>query len=120
MLRFIVRRCMLVLPSLLGLLVVTFLLIRVVPSDPAVAMAGDAAPPEQIERLRQQYGLNRPIWEQFVSYVGKVATLDLGESAFSRRPVAVDIAQRLPATLMLTFCALAISVFVGVPLGVIA
>ena len=120
MLRFVVRRCMLVLPSLLGLLVVTFLLIRVVPSDPAMAMAGDAATPEQIERLRQQYGLDRPIWEQFVSYVGKVATLDLGESAFSRRPVAVDIAQRLPATLILTFCALAISVFVGVPLGVVA
>ena len=120
MLQFVVRRCMLVLPSLLGLLVVTFLLIRVVPSDPAMAMAGDAATPEQIERLRQQYGLDRPIWEQFVSYVGKVATLDLGESAFSRRPVAVDIAQRLPATLMLTFAALAISVFVGVPLGVIA
>jgi peptide/nickel transport system permease protein len=120
MLRFVVRRCLLVLPSLLGLLVVTFLLIRVVPSDPAMAMAGDAATPEQIERLRQQYGLNRPIWEQFVSYVAKVATLDLGESAFSRRPVAVDIAQRLPATLTLTFCALAISVFVGVPLGVVA
>jgi len=120
MLRFVLRRCMLVLPSLFGLLVVTFLLIRVVPSDPAMAMAGDAATPEQIERLRQQYGLDRPIWEQFVSYVGKVATLDLGESAFSRRAVAVDIAQRLPATLTLTFCALAISVFVGVPLGVVA
>jgi peptide/nickel transport system permease protein len=120
MLRFVVRRCLLVLPSLLGLLVITFLLIRVVPSDPAMAMAGDAATPEQIERLRQQYGLDRPIWEQFVSYAGKVATLDLGESAFSRRPVAVDIAQRLPATLTLTFCALAISVFVGVPLGVVA
>lgn len=120
MLRFVLRRCLLVLPSLFGLLVITFLLIRVVPSDPAVAMAGDAATPEQIERLRKQYGLDLPIWEQFVVYVGKVATLDLGESAFSRRPVAVDIAQRLPATLALTFCALAISVFVGVPLGVAA
>jgi peptide/nickel transport system permease protein len=120
MLRFVLRRCLLVLPSLFGLLVITFLLIRVVPSDPAVAMAGDAATPEQIERLRKQYGLDRPILEQFVVYVGKIVTLDLGESAFSRRPVAADIAQRLPATLTLTFCALAISIFVGVPLGVLA
>ncbi len=120
MLRFVLRRCALVVPSLLGLLVVTFLLIHAVPSDPAMAMAGDAATPEQVEHLRQQYGLNRPLWEQFFVYVGKVAHLDFGESAFSRRPVTVDLAQRLPATLELTFCALAISIFVGVPLGVIA
>ena len=120
MLRFVLRRCALVVPSLLGLLVVTFLLIHAVPSDPAVAMAGDAATPEQIERLRKQYGLDRPIWEQFAVYVEKVAHLDLGESAFSHRPVTLDIAQRLPATLELTFCALAISVFLGVPLGVVS
>ena len=120
MLRFVLRRSALVLPSLLGLLVVTFLLIHAVPSDPAVAMAGDAATPEQIARLRQQYGLDRPIWEQFVVYVGKVARFDFGESAFSRRPVALDIVQRLPATLELTFCALFLSVFIGVPLGVLA
>jgi peptide/nickel transport system permease protein len=119
MLRFVLRRCALVVPSLLGLLVVTFLLIHAVPSDPAVAMAGDAATPEQIERLRKQYGLDRPVWEQFAIYVDKVAHLDFGESAFSRRPVALDLAQRLPATLELTFCALMISVFVGVPLGVV-
>jgi peptide/nickel transport system permease protein len=119
-LRFFLRRCALVVPSLLGLLVVTFLLIHAVPSDPAAAMAGDAATPEQIERLRKQYGLDRPIWEQFVVYVEKVVRLDFGESAFSRRPVTLDLAQRLPATLELTFCALLISVLVGVPLGVVA
>ncbi len=120
MLRFVLRRCALVVPSLLGLLVVTFLLIHAVPSDPAAAMAGDAATPEQIERLRQQYGLDRPIWQQFAVYLDKVAHLDFGESAFSRRPVALDIAQRLPATLELTFFALALSVFLGVPLGVVS
>jgi len=120
MLRFVLRRCALVVPSLLGLLVITFLLIHAVPSDPAVAMAGDAATPEQIERLRRQYGLDQPIWAEFDVYIDKVAHLDFGESAFSRRPVALDIAQRLPATLELTFCALAISVFVGVPLGVVS
>lgn len=120
MLRFVLRRSALVLPSLLGLLVVTFVLIHAVPSDPAVAMAGEAATPEQIERLRKQYGLDRPLWEQFAVYVEKVARLDFGDSAFSKRPVTVDIVQRLPATLTLIFCSLALSVLVGVPLGVVA
>jgi peptide/nickel transport system permease protein len=118
MLRFILRRCILVLPSLAGLLLITFLLIHSVPSDPAVAMAGDAGTPEQIARLRAQYGLDRPIWEQFFVYVGKVATFDFGESVFSRRPVATDIVQRLPATLELTFASLILSIVLGVPLGV--
>ncbi len=120
MLRFILRRCILVLPSLAGLLLITFLLIHAVPSDPAVAMAGDAATPEQIARLRKQYGLDLPIWEQFFVYAGKVLTLDFGESIFSRRPVALDIIQRLPATLTLTFSSLFLSIFIGVPLGVCA
>jgi peptide/nickel transport system permease protein len=120
MARFVLRRCALVLPSLFGLLIVTFLLIHAVPSDPAAAMAGDAATPEQIARLRHQYGLDQPIWRQFMVYIGNVAHLDFGESAFSHRPVALDIFQRLPATLELTFCALAISICLGVPLGVVS
>jgi peptide/nickel transport system permease protein len=120
MARFVLRRCLLVLPSLLGLLVVTFLLIHAVPSDPAVSMLGEGATPELIARLRQQYGLDRPMWEQFVVYLGKVAHLDFGESAFSHRPVATDILQRLPATLELTFAALALSIGIGVPLGVVS
>ena len=117
MLRFILRRGILVLPSLLGLLVITFLLIHAVPSDPAVAMAGDAATPEQIARLRTQYGLDLPIWQQFGIYLQKVAHLDFGESAFSKRPVTLDILQRLPATLTLIFFSMLISVLLGVPLG---
>jgi len=120
MARFLLRRCLLVVPSLLGLLVVTFLLIHAVPSDPAVSMLGEGATPEQIARLRAQYGLDRPLWDQFVVYLGKVARLDFGESAFSHRPVALDILQRLPATLELTFAALALSIGIGVPLGVVA
>lgn len=120
MLRFVLRRCILVLPSLAGLLLITFLLIHSVPTDPAVAMAGDAGTPEQIARLRAQYGLDRPIWEQFFVYVGKAVTFDFGESVFSRRPVATDILQRLPATLELTFASLMISILLGVPLGVVS
>lgn len=120
MLRFVLRRSALVLPSLAGLLIVTFLLIHAVPSDPAAAMAGDAATPEQIARIRTQYGLDQPIWQQFLVYLGKVAHFDFGESAFSHRPVALDIVQRLPATLELTFASLFLSVLIGVPLGVIS
>ena len=120
MLRFVLRRCALVVPSLLGLLVITFLLIHAVPSDPAAAMAGDAATPEQIARLRVQYGLDQPMWRQFIVYLDRVAHFDFGESAFSRRPVALDIIQRLPATLELTFASLLLSIAIGVPLGVVA
>jgi peptide/nickel transport system permease protein len=120
MLRFALRRCALALPSLFGLLVVTFLLIRLVPSDPAAAMAGDSATPQQIAALRHEYGLDRPLWEQFLVYLGKVARLDMGQSAFSHRPVATDIAQRLPATLELIFVSLGLSIGIGVPLGVFA
>src|SRR5258708_36560740 len=83
-------------------------------------MAGDAGTPEQSARLRQQSGFDRPIWEQLFVYVGKVATFDFGESVCSRRPVATDILQRLPATLELTFAALLLSIVVGVPLGVVS
>jgi peptide/nickel transport system permease protein len=120
MLRFVLRRCALALPSLVGLLILTFVLIRLVPSDPAAAMAGDAATPEQIAQIRHQYGLDLPVYEQFFAYVGKVAQLDFGESAFSHRAVSVDIGRRLPATLELTFASMLLSIVLGVPLGVFA
>lgn len=119
-LRFVLRRCALAVPSLFGLLVLTFLLIRLVPSDPAVIMAGDAATPQQIQQIRHEYGLDRPLWEQFFVYAGKAVRLDFGESAFSHRPVSLDIMQRLPATLELTFASMALSIVLGVPLGVFA
>ncbi len=120
MLPFILRRCALAVPSLIGLLILTFVLIRIVPSDPAAALAGDAATPAQIAEIRHDYGLDRPIWEQFFVYAGKAARFDFGESAFSHRKVALDISQRLPATLELTFAAMALSIILGVPLGMFA
>ena len=70
MLRFVLRRVVTAIPSLLGLLVVTFLLIRVVPADPAAALAGDNATPQQIEAIRHQYGFDRPVLEQLYLYLG--------------------------------------------------
>jgi peptide/nickel transport system permease protein len=120
MLRFMARRVLLAIPSLFGLLVLTFFLIRVVPADPAAALAGENATPEQVAEIRHQYGFDRPLYQQFVVYIGQVAHFEFGESAYSRRSVAIDIRQRLPATLELTIAALLIGTALGVPLGTIA
>ncbi|RAI59795.1 ABC transporter permease [Roseicella frigidaeris] len=117
---FILRRALLVLPSLFGLLVVCFLLIRLIPADPAVALAGDNATPAQIEAIRRSYGLDQPLPVQFGRYLMDVARLDFGTSQFSGRAVAEDLAQRLPATLELTVAALLLGVGLGIPLGVLA
>jgi peptide/nickel transport system permease protein len=120
MLRFFVRRLFLMLPVLFGLLLLTFFLVRVVPSDPAAALAGENATVEQIERIRESYGFNQPLWQQFGIYLQQVLSGDLGNSVYSNRPVVQDLALRLPATLELTFVALLLAIALGVPLGVIA
>jgi peptide/nickel transport system permease protein len=120
MLSFIARRILLAIPSLFGLLVLTFFLIRVVPADPAAALAGENATPAQIAEVRHQYGFDRPLYQQFIVYIGQVARLDFGESAYSHRSVALDIKQRLPATLELTIAALLLGTVLGIPLGTIA
>jgi peptide/nickel transport system permease protein len=119
-LRFILRRTLSAVPSLFGLLIFTFLLIRVVPSDPAAALAGDNATPEQIAAIRHEYGFDRPIGEQLLLYIGQVLRFNFGESQYSHRPVGLDIRQRLPATLELTFAALLIAMVLGIPLGTVA
>jgi peptide/nickel transport system permease protein len=120
MLRFILRRVLSAIPSLFGLMIVTFLLIRMVPADPAAALAGDNATPDQIAAIRHQYGFDRPVYQQLLLYFGQVFRFDFGESEYSHRPVGLDIRQRLPATLELTFTALFIAIVIGIPLGVVA
>jgi len=119
MIWFVVRRLGLAVPTLLGLLVITFVLIHAVPADPATALAGDNATPAQIAAIRHKFGLDRPVYEQFGIYLGQIGRLDFGVSAFSGRPVAFDIRQRLPATLELTTVSLLLAILLGVPLGVI-
>ena len=114
------RRVLLVVPVLFGLLVLTFVLVRVVPNDPSAALAGQNATPAQIAEIRAKYGFDRPLVVQFFVYLRNVAQGDFGTSMYTGRPVARDIAQRLPATLELTFAALLLGVGLGVPLGVIA
>ncbi len=120
MLRFVLRRVLLVIPVLLGLLVLTFVLVRIVPNDPAAALAGQNATPAQVTEIRAKYGFDKPLIVQFAVYFRQVIQGDFGASIYSGRPVATDIGQRLPATLELTFAALLLGVGIGVPLGVVA
>lgn len=117
---FVLRRLLLTIPALFGLLVLTFIMLRVLPNDPSAALAGENATPAQIAAVREAYGFDEPLWRQFVIYVKRVATGDLGNSIVSNRPVARDIAERLPATLELTFVALLFAACVGIPLGTMA
>jgi peptide/nickel transport system permease protein len=120
MMRFVLRRVLLVVPVLFGLLVLTFVLVRVVPNDPSATLAGQNATPAQIAEIRAKYGFDRPLWIQFFIYLGQVLGGDFGTSLHSGRPVALDIGQRLPATLELTFAALLLGAGLGIPLGVLA
>ena len=106
--------------TVLGLLLVTFLIGRVLPIDPVLAAVGDRATAEVYERTRAELGLDRPLPEQFVVYVGKVLRGDFGRSVLTSNPVLSDIGRFFPATLELATLATLIGVAVGVPLGVAA
>lgn len=120
-LRRVGRRLLASLPALLGVVVVTFVLMRVLPGDPAVFFAsGPSAGRAEIEDLRRTMGLDKPIPVQLLKYLGQVAVGDLGRSMTTGQPVAADIRRKLPASLELTCTALAIALLLSVPLGVVA
>jgi peptide/nickel transport system permease protein len=106
--------------TFLGLLLVTFLIGRVVPIDPVLAAVGDRAPPDVYERMKIELGLDLPLWQQFVNYVGDVLRGDFGESVLTANPVLEDIRRVFPATLELATVATLIGVAFGVPMGVAA
>ena len=104
----------------LGLLAVTFFIGRVIPVDPALAVAGDRAPEHVLQRVRQELGLDQPLWSQFIAYVGKVLQGDFGSSILTSNPVLQDILKTFPATFELATAGIVVGVGVGVPLGVAA
>lgn len=106
--------------TFLGLLVITFLIGRVIPIDPVLAVVGDRATSEQYEAAREAMGLDQPLALQFVAYVGDVLRGDLGMSVSTNRPVAEDLASVFPATLEMATLGILIGVGLGVPLGVTA
>src|SRR3546814_2138198 len=106
--------------TFLGLLLVTFIIGRVVPIDPVLAIVGDRAPGHVVERVREELGLNRPLYEQFAIYVWDVLQGDLGTSVLTANPVIEDIKRVFPATLELATVATLFGVLLGVPMGVLA
>src|SRR5881397_168493 len=120
LLALLLRRLAWFVPTLLGLLAITFVISRVVPADPVALVAGETATPAQVEALRRQLGFDRPLPVQFVTYVARLARGDMGTSLYTMRPIADDLTTRLPATLELTLVAMVVSVVVGIPLGVVA
>lgn len=106
--------------TFLGLLCITFLIGRIIPIDPALAIVGDRAPAHVYERVREELGLNLPLWQQFFIYVGQVLRGDFGTSVLTGRPVLEDIARVFPATLELATLGILIGVIFGVPMGVVA
>jgi peptide/nickel transport system permease protein len=120
MLRFVVRRLLLLVPILLGLSIVVFFWIRALPGGPAQALLGERATPETIAQIERQYGLDQPVHVQYWKYLERTTHFDLGTSVASRRPVTDELAERFPATIELALAAMLFSVVLGIPLGFIA
>jgi peptide/nickel transport system permease protein len=108
------------LPNVIGVIVVTFLLTRALPGDPAAYFAGPSATQEAIEQIRAQLGLDKSLVQQFLRYVADLAKGDLGNSLSTGQPVITELATRLPASLELTLCGLIFALVVSIPLGILA
>ncbi|MCW5664917.1 MAG: ABC transporter permease [Piscinibacter sp.] len=120
MLKVAARRLLGALPNLAGVVVITFLLTRALPGDPAAFFAGGAATPEAIEQVRVQLGLDKPLPEQFFRYIADLARGELGTSLTTGQPVLQELLTRLPASLEMVLLALALACAVALPLGVLA
>jgi peptide/nickel transport system permease protein len=120
LIQYTVRRLLIAIPSVLGVLIIVFLMVRLAPGDPAVFMAGEFAPPATIEAMRVRFGLDRPYHVQFGLYVGSLVQGDLGRSTRTQRLVIDDLTQFFPNTLELALAAMLIAMVIGIPAGVIA
>ena len=117
---YVIRRLLLTVPVLVGVSLLVFSMIRLVPGDPAVAIAGVQATPQFIEQVRTQYRLDEPVPVQYVYFVADVLRGDLGRSIFSRRPVSVELSERFPRTIELTVAAMAIATLIGIAAGIVS
>jgi peptide/nickel transport system permease protein len=120
MLRFVVRRLLLLVPILLGLSILVFLWIRALPGSPAIALLGERATPESIAQINRQYGLDKPLPVQYWRYLKTTSRGDFGQSTKSRQPVVEEFKRRFPATVELAVAAGLFSLIFGIPLGFFA
>jgi peptide/nickel transport system permease protein len=116
----ILKRLLGAIPNLIGVVVVTFLLTRALPGDPAAFFAGGAGTAEAVEEIRKKLGLDKSLPEQFMFYVRDLARGDWGMSHATGQPVLTELTTRLPASLELTLCALFLAVIIAIPLGILA
>src|SRR5829696_7827157 len=116
--RLIIRRLFFLVFVLFGLSLITFSLSHLVPADPARMIAGPRASRSTVDKIREQYGLNDPVWKQYVNYVDGVMHFDFGTSFTSRKPVKEDMKRYLPATIEMGLYAFFLATTIGIPLGV--
>lgn len=107
-------------PTLLGLMLIVFLISHVIPADPVAQLAGEQASKEQIAAVKAKYGLDKPLPVQFQRYIAAILRGDMGISLYTQRPIAEDLLTRVPATLELTLVTVILAALVGIPLGVLA
>ena len=120
MLQYTLRRILISIPTIIGVLIIVFSMVRLAPGDPAMYLAGEFASPEVIERIRERFGLDRSQPEQFARFLGGIVQGDLGRSTRTNRLVTEDLANFFPNTLELAFAAIIVALVVGVPAGVIS
>ena len=136
MTRYIIQRLLSLIPTILGVTLAVFLLLRLIPGDPAVAMLGEHAAQENVERIREQLGLNRPLFfdrealergdvgaffdSQYIRYLSRLARADLGNSIHRRVPIANELKTRFPATMELALLSMVVAIVVGVPIGIVS
>jgi len=120
MLNYLVKRLLSTIPVLFGISLLLFFMLRLLPGDPAQVLAGQMATPQDIENIRRQLGLDRPIYEQYANYLSRLAHFDLGRSARTQNPVTEEIWARLPNTLLLAVVAISLACLFGIPAGIIS
>ncbi len=120
MIGFIIRRTLVVIPTLLGITIIIFMMLAITPGDPAELLLGERATKESLEAMREYLGLNKPLYVQYGMFLKRVAKFDLGETIWTRQKVYIEIMERFPATIELTLAAMIISTFLGVLLGIIS
>ncbi len=120
MIGFIIRRILVVIPTLLGITIIIFMMLAITPGDPAELLLGERATKESLEAMREYLGLQKPLYVQYGMFLKRVAKFDLGETIWTRQKVYIEIMERFPATIELTLAAMILSTFFGILLGIIS
>jgi len=117
--KFILKRLLMMVPVILGVVFVIFTVMYITPGDPASMLLGERARPEDIAKLREEMGLDNPFLVQYVSYIGRIIQLDFGTSYSTKRPVFSELADRFPTTALLAVLCVSLAIIVGIPLGIL-